>query len=512
MVTDNRIDLQALPKEAWRPSEGASGRISNRVGERELSRIPVAVALPDPEKGSRGAFLPAQLWDFSLHGFAVLVDKTKVPAGLDEGARIGLRIDLGYGPLHAECVLKNILPFKGKIRIGLARRDLARRRGSEEHIGIPQGECIRLPAKLEVQAHADNPIFYGELSPLRLFGLRPGPTLEFLTRDPALPLFNGQRLTLGLNLPSSGDNRCEGVIDCLELAPGGFIKLRFKPMRLAASLANDLSELLVFEGGIQAETLCRYGLPTRVFKNRVRFSYVETMPEYEQVLALRRNAYVEVGKRAPDTRPEGMSFAWDKRSRILCAHHEGTLVASAAITFPENDSPPLRSEAPFPGGKFPGEVPPRSEILEVGALCTHKDYRRGDLLRAMLEQICRIFVLSDRRQILTLCDSHLLPLYLGIGAQELGQTVELMGCTHHLIRLSKETVTSSKGLGWLRWNRLYGDIMRDMLARGVHAPALPESFFLRFRLAFGPLADLLQKRTGERAFKRTIATSGKPNP
>ena len=79
MVTDNRIDLQALPKEAWRPSEGASGRISNRVGERELSRIPVAVALPDPEKGSRGAFLPAQLWDFSLHGFAVLVDKTQQP-------------------------------------------------------------------------------------------------------------------------------------------------------------------------------------------------------------------------------------------------------------------------------------------------------------------------------------------------------------------------------------------------------------------------------------------------
>lgn len=365
MAKETRIDIEALPREAWRPLEIESGRASNRIGERELSRIPVAAAFPDTEKGSRAEYRPAELWDFSLHGFAIVLDKGRVPNGLEVGSRIGLRVDLGEGPLHAECVVKNMLPFKGKIRLGLARRDLARRRHSENNIGVPQGECICIPETIAVYAEAANPVFYGELSPLLLCGLRPGVAFEFLTQDAALPLFLGQRLSLNLNLPTSGDNACEGIIDCLELAPGGRVKLRLKPLRLRASLANDLAELLVFEAGLSPETLCRYGLPTRVFRNRVRFAYVETMADYEQVLALRRNAYVEAGKKAPDTQPEAMSFAWDKRSRILCAYHEGTLVASAAITFPEDDSPPLRSEAPFPDGKFPAPTPPRRDRKSV---------------------------------------------------------------------------------------------------------------------------------------------------
>lgn len=503
MIESARFPLVAkdLPPESWRPVEHAGSRSSNRVSEREFIHIPAFLALPDPASGSRTVPLPVRLWDFSLHGFAVLLEKNALPPGLEIGARVGLTLDLGEGPLGAECIVKNIGRMQNRVRLGLARRDLARRSHPEGPATAPQGEYLRIPHRTGFPATAANPVFHGEASPLILCGLRPGPVFEFLSSDPSLPLFRGQRLDLSLTLPTDIGNRCAAVVENLELAPGANLKIRLRPVGLTEALANELSAFLVFEAGLAPDAMRRFGFPTRVFRERIRFDFVSTMAEYDQVLFLRRNAYVAAGKKGEETAPEAMSFAWDRRSRILCGFHEGKVVASAALTFPEDASPPLRSEAPFPDGKFPGDPPARSTIVEVGALCTHKDYRRGDLLRALFEHIARIFVLSDRRCIMTLCEGSLLPLYLGIGFRELGQTVELMGRPHHLIRLDKETMTESRGLGLLRWNRLYGEMMRDLANKGLYRPAGTETWKLPARLALAPLAKAMQGRAKERRFR-----------
>ena len=493
------LDTRALPPEAWRPVEPAAGRSSNRVSEREFEKIQVSLAW------SNGSEYPVKLWDFSMHGFAVLLKPDRNGKVIPQvGSAARLKIDLGTGPLYSDCLIKNVSGFKGLTRIGLARRDLARRSKDYGEVGVPEGEFIRIPESLAVRAEAENPIFFGETAPLILVGAKPGFRLEFLCRDPALPLFLGQTLRLGLVLPSSGTTTFTGRIHSLEFAPGAALKARLEPLTVDPGLANDLSELLAGEAGILPETLRRFGFPTRIFRNRVSFRFVESMAEYAEVLALRRNAYVDSGKRPLDTAPEDMSISWDKSSRILCAYHEGVLVASAAMTFPESEDTPLRSETAFPGNRFPGNPPSKRETLEFNSLCTHKDYRKGDLLRALFEQMARIFILSDRKYVMNLADDNLLPMYMGIGFKDQHETGRFLGIPHHLIKGSRETVLGAKGMGWLRWNLCYGDVMRDLVSKGMVSLDWTGRIRLGILLAFGPLANHLYRKGAESSFVRKL--------
>lgn len=498
------LDKHALPPEAWRPVESASSRLANRVSERELERIPARLAW------SNGLEYPVRVWDFSLHGFAVLLVPDRngkvVPV---EGASARLTVDLGSGPIHSDCVIRNVSSFKGKTRIGLARKDLARRNRAYALSGAPEGDYVRIPEKLDVRAEAANPVFFGETAAMALVGARTGFRLDFTCRDPAMPMFIGQELELRLAMPSAGDNRFTGRIATLEFSPGGALKAGVDPLEVPAEVANDLCELLATDAGIKPDTLRRLGFPTRIFRNRLAFRFVETMDEYKEVLALRRNAYVEAGKRARETAPEAMSLAWDKSSRILCAYHEGILVASAAMTFPESEGAVLRSETAFPGNRFPGEPPPKRELLEFNSLCTHKDYRKGDLLRALFEQMARIFILSDRKYVLNLSDDNLLPMYLGIGFRDQGHTGEFLGIPHHLIKGSKDTVLKSKGMGWLRWNLCYGDVVRDLDRKGMLDLARLDAWILKARLALGPIAEWIYRKRGEGEFRGKLRMAEK---
>ncbi|MBW8888514.1 MAG: hypothetical protein JF616_12225 [Fibrobacteres bacterium] len=495
------LELQALPAEAWRPSVGANGRVSNRVSERELERIPSWLVSPDGRESR------VTLWDFSPHGFAVLQGPETVKGGVNVGDRVRIRLEADGNRLEAECRVANISMHKGKSRIGLSRRDLDRRVGPDAWSSTPHGELLRIPKEAELIAEAENPLFFGERSQLRLCGLRPGLRFDFLAEDPAQPLFRGQRLKLHLLIPTTGECAMEGRIESLELAPGARIKVRVRAERLGAGLANDLAEALAYEYQFSPESLRRMGLPIRIFRNRIEFRFVETMDDYAQVLALRRNAYVDVGKREARTSPEEMSLAWDKRSRILCFYYKGTLVASAALTFPASETEVMRSETAFPGHRFPGNPPPRTRVMEVNSLCTHKDYRRGDLLHAVFEQIARIFVLSDRDYIMNLSDDTLLPMYLDIGFKAPGYVGDFLGRPHHLIRVPKETVTHARGIGLLRWNILYGDLMRELAGKGLVRLTRAERWALRLRLALGPLAEWLMDAKNDKAIRKAATAA-----
>jgi hypothetical protein len=496
------LDLQALPAEAWRPVEAVNGRLSNRVSERELEHVPAWILLPNARQ------FKVALWDFSLHGFAVLQSPEALERDhLSVGQRVRVRLRAGDTELEAECRVANLSMHRGKNRIGLARQDLDRRVGPASRSSTPQGELLRISPDIDLIAESDNPLFFGERSQLRLCGLVSGLRFDFLATDPAHPWFRGQRLELHLLVPTTGECRMGGRIESLELAPGGALKVRVRAEAMDAGLANDLAEFLAYENGISPDILKRLGFPIRIFRQRIDFRFVETMDDYAQVLALRRNAYVDVGKKEAGTPAEAMSLAWDKRSRILCGYYQGTLVASAALTFPSSDSDVMRSETAFPGNRFPGNPPPRSRVMEINALCTHKDFRRGDLLRAVFEQIARVFVLSDRDHMINLSDGQLLPLYLGIGFRDQGHVCHLLGRTHHLIMGSKEVVLRARGMGWLRWNVLYGDLMRDLSAKRMVELTPLAKFGLKLRLALGPLARRLYESKGQQNFERSLAAA-----
>lgn len=490
-----------MPAEAWRPIAGEHGRAANRVSERELERVPARIISPD------GREIPVSLWDFSLHGFAVLLPPSPIGAIPAPGDRVRLRLGMSTGFFTAECRVTNTTLHKGRTRLGLSRQDLDRRVGPESRSASPQGEFLRIPETADLIVEAENPFFFGELSQLRLCGLRPGFRLDLYAKDPAHPLFRGQKLRLHLSIPTSGECALDARIESLELAPGGRLKVRVRAEGIDSALANDFAEFLAYENVISPEILKRMGFPIRIFRHRIQFRFVETMDDYAQVLALRRNAYVEVGKRGADTAPEDMSLTWDKRSRILCAYHMDTLVASAALTFPATDDDVMRSESAFPGNRFPGDPPPRTRVMEVNSLCTHKDFRRGDLLQAVFEQIARVFLLSDRDYIMNLSDDTLLPMYLGIGFKAQGHTGKFLDRPHHLIKVGKETVTKARGIGILRWNALYGELMRELASKGMIKLRPAERWALAIRLAFAPLANRLIAARQDKGIRKAAAAA-----
>jgi hypothetical protein len=499
------LDLGALPAEAWRPSNAVTGRASNRVSERELERIPAWINLETGPDKYPSKDIPVQLWDYSAFGFAITFPFSESGCSSPKSGDLArLKFDFGDGFVTADCIVKNSSIVKNNLRIGLSRRDLARRHKFENTIAAPQGECLKLPEKSDIRAEVRNPVLFAEWATFVLCGVQSGLHLDFISRDASLPLFVGQMLELRFVMPTTGNPVFRGEVVLLERVPGNALKVRLKTHSLSAALANDLAEALAFEAGIAPGTLKRFGFPTRFIKKRVCFRFLETMEEYAQVLALRRSAYVDAGKKIGGTQPEEMSISKDKNSRILCAYHDETLVACAAITFPSREDEVLRSETPFPGGRFPIPHPPKPDLVEVNSLCTHKEYRRGDLLQAMFEQIARIFVLSGRTCIMNLVESSLLPLYLGIGFRDTGETCEFLGRTHHLIRVDRKIVLAGKGMGVIRWNLLYGDLMEDILKRGMMPLGRFERCRLRIMLVLKPFAKRWVGGKYERAFRSSL--------
>jgi hypothetical protein len=499
------LELGALPAEAWRPSNSLTGRESNRVSERELERIPAWINLGNRLDKTASKDIPVHLWDYSPFGFAITFPFSESGCSSPKpGDPARLKFDFGDGILSAECIVKNSCIVKNNLRIGLSRRDLSRMNPSENPIGVPQGECLRLPAKSDIRAEVRNPVLFAEWATFVLCGVQSGLQFDFISRDASLPLFIGQTLELRLVMPTTGNPLFRGEVVMLERVPDNALKVRLKTLSISSDLANDLAEALAFEAEIAPGTLKRFGFPTRFLKKRVSFRFLETMEEYAQVLALRRSAYVDAGKKSGDTQAEDMSLAKDRNSRILCAYHDETLVACAAITFPMRDDEILRSEASFPDGKYPIAHLPKTELLEVNSLCTHKEYRRGDLLQAMFEQIAMIFVLSGRSCIMNLVEKSLLPVYLGIGFQDTGKTCEFMGRTHHLIRVERQVAVSGCRIGVLRWNLLYGDLMEDIMNREMLSFGLGERLRLKLMLALKPFAKRWVGSKYEREFRRTL--------
>ncbi|MDQ3002545.1 MAG: GNAT family N-acetyltransferase [Fibrobacterota bacterium] len=499
------LDLAALPAEAWRPSNAVTDRASNRVNERELEHIPAWISLETGSKIKSSKDIPVHLWDYSPFGFAITFPFSESGCTSPKvGDLAKLKFDFGDGILTADCIVKNSSIVKNTLRIGLSRRDLARRYKFENRVGAPHGECLRLPEKSDIRAEVRNPILFAEWATFELCGVQTGFQLDFISRDANLPLFFGQKLELRFVMPTTGNPVFRGEVIFLERVPGNALKVRLKTLSITSALANDLAEALAFEADITPGMLKRFGFPTRFLKRRITFRFLETMEEYAQVLALRRSAYVDAGKKSGETQPEDMSISKDKNSRILCAYHDETLVACAAITFPTREDEVLRSESSFPNGKYPIPHPPKSELVEVNSLCTHKEYRRGDLLQAMFEQLARIFMLSGRTCIMNLVESSLLPIYLGIGFEDTGKTCDFLGRTHHLIRVERQVCMTARRIGMLRWNLLYGDLMEDILKRGMLPLGPFDRLRLKLMLTLKPFAKRWVGSKYERAFRRSL--------
>lgn len=492
------LNLLKIPQECWRPFDADNGRRSERTGERELECLDASIRF-----ASRPEWVPVRLRDFSLSGFGVYC----LPGSLSDhvpaqNEKLEFRL---AGPGNAThvipCEVRHAPCGSDGGRLGLMRLDLGAQ-GREADPTRP-GRHLLAPA-MRIPARIANPVLFREWGEATLMGFGIGNEWIFESCDASLLLLKDMSLDIHFDLPMRVPGHCQGEIIWTRLDSGTRIHFGVRWIRMPFEVSNAVGEHLFQTGGCRPAELRPYGVHLRKFRRQLRFSVVATREDYAQVLDLRREAYVAAGKVSRSAAPEALASKFDSNSRILGAYREDELVACLGLTFPADEKSPLRSESHFPGGRYPFAVPPKTALVEAHSLCTRSEYRGGDLLRGLFEQVARCLLLSDRDWIITMTTRELWPLYRKVGFRRIGKPVAvefLGGLEHYLILLHRSSFLYGRRMTPLAWNYFFGDLVTDLLKRRYIDVPAHQAFLAKAMSLFGRLTRSWSDKRLESEFR-----------
>jgi predicted GNAT family N-acyltransferase len=224
--------------------------------------------------------------------------------------------------------------------------------------------------------------------------------------------------------------------------------------RSAGSLEIIGQYLLRFGAGATVKQLCAEGYRIHSSRGALDLGSMQTQGEYQEVLRLRRLAYVEAKKVSADTKHLDMADAFDARSRVLVAKHRGEVVGTVRLMFPQTAEDALKHEdfLPLP------PLPPRERLVEVSKACTHPGYRGSDLFYRMLMHAGLVILQSGRRYALMSATDSLAPIYERFGFRRTGACYDhpSMRLRHHLMLLDVADVVEGTGINPLFWNLVGG--------------------------------------------------------
>lgn len=516
------IDESKLESGTYMFPGKSDSRALDRISERELGIFSVAIRV-----GGSDAWHAVRLWDFNGIGFGVVhapgqslqepilgrpghrPETASGTSGLDlkEGEEVEVRMVKGTSrPYRLWCQVRNIGPWRDGVKIGLRRLD----------INLPQlvevdrrgAKRLSLGAGLSLKARLRHPFLYGRWCPVTVFDINPSLGLSFRSEDASLLLFEGMEVEIHFELPSLRSSPMKARVAWVHATRENEIRFGGECQDMGFGLHNALCNFLLVSRQWTPAQLREVGFKAGKIKACLRYRTVKSMEDYAAVLHLRRDAYVEAGKKPADTQPERMASVLDGVSRILTAHHLESLVGSITFTFPVSEDTVLDSQAGFPGGKYPVRLPPKANLIEVSRLCVHPSYRGTDLLIGLFEHGLKHFLLSDRHWLLTSATEDLLPLYQRIGFTRLKASYRhphLNHQVHHLIIAHRSAFLWGFGIGILSWNSVFGNLVAYLLERKLIPIPGWMRIIIRAKLAFRPLAALLTDARAKAGFKRHMS-------
>jgi hypothetical protein len=501
------LDLSKLPPDSWRPSESAGLRRAQRTSERELERIPAWIGPPDGNEWSA-----VRIWDYGPDGFGVFYQGATGHSRFErEGEAVELKLKAGVfagtgdGDIRIPCRIGNSARIDKGLRLGLHRTDGNSPGSLEENLyGHLRDETTPLSAR------AFNPFLYDEWAGCLLIAVGPDASLVFASEDPSLLLLPGISLDLDIEVPLDQETRFTGKILWIR-RDGASTYFSVRASEMSFPLSNAIGAHFVDGELCTPMQLAEFGISLRRFKDQFRFRFIATREEYLSLLSMRRKAYALAGKIDPEAAPDPEEMEFDNRSRLLAAFHGDVPVASVALTF-GTAAEPLRAECFWPGKRYPLPMPPRDSIIEARGLCTEGEYRGGDLIQGMFEQIARTMLFSDRKWIATLATDALWPLYRRIGFRKTGAAIAveaLEGIRHHLILLHRDSLLCGRNMSPIDWNYFFGPMVRDLIARGHLEPDRVARWRISWYSGFSGLVGKWIRIRLERKFKALLRVRSK---
>ncbi|MCB0379129.1 MAG: PilZ domain-containing protein [Bdellovibrionales bacterium] len=320
--------------------------------------------------------------------------------------------------------------------------------------------------------------------------------IEVQLYDSDVIIYPGLDIELLLSLQTANSEKLVAKVE--SVLPGDQNKMVIQASIIdwGKHIESNIINHLMQNPEVTMEDLRKCGFKVMSVSNNFKFRYVKTHGQYLKVLELRHKAYVNANKVSKDKTIEEMAAPLDYKSRILCAFHGNKLIASAAVSFPDNDT--ILDTERGVGKEIRRILPDKSLCVEISRLCTDPNYRRGDLLVRVFEHIYRIFASSGKKYIITSTDKKLWPIYKGLGFKKTGLEYDhpyLDNLKHYIIKIEVEKGTLASDISFARWNYLYRDMTLHMLKTGEIK--LNRFQFLKIRL-FSLIGILMNIRKQEK--------------
>jgi predicted GNAT family N-acyltransferase len=234
------------------------------------------------------------------------------------------------------------------------------------------------------------------------------------------------------------------------------------------------------------------GLPTISIASAVEISVAATEREKREAFELRQLAYAGAGKVvAGRTMASGDDH--DRDATIVVARHKGVVVGSLRLMY-HGPGEPFEHEAYT---ELPADLD-RSRTTEITRICTHPDFRGGDLLAALLRFAAVAVIAAGRPVVLGSATKKLLPLYERVGFRSTGNGYihsELADLEHWLIRGDARRLLSGRGIGPVAWNLIWAEAWQRAVQTGVVRSRARERARTATYRTLAPVARSLAQRS-----------------
>ena len=259
-----------------------------------------------------------------------------------------------------------------------------------------------------------------------------------------------------------------------------------KPSNFSEVIGNYLFQ---FGDGSSLRSLKEDGFKIIDSKYGFNMSFVKTESEYNDVLKLRELCYT---KKNTLNNFRNFSDIYDSRSRIIIAKHKSKVVGSCRVIF-------NNSNEEFEHFQFldkPKNFPDLNSMVELTRICTHPDFRKGDLLIKVLQTAGKVVMLSGKKYVLGCSKPNLINIYKKIGFEDTGYTfnhADLGGKKHHLIMGKPLEIAVGRNVNPIVWNLVWSELVEYLIENEqIELSEIDKVRINLFRL-FKPITSIIKK-------------------
>ncbi|NRA63241.1 MAG: PilZ domain-containing protein [Pseudobacteriovorax sp.] len=178
------------------------------------------------------------------------------------------------------------------------------------------------------------------------------------------------------------------------------------------SVKRVFGEYLAQFGDVQdLNDLRKSGFYVKSVHQSLQVRYAKTESELNQVIELRKKAYVEyMGDDNIDIKE--LYDKEDAKSRVILAtHFDRSVATSRVVFFGEDDVPEVYQKIPLPDSLKKKNL----EIVEISRFCIDKGYRSSDIFLGLVRESFLVMVQAKRPILIGATPEHLIEHYRSVG-------------------------------------------------------------------------------------------------